>query len=235
MLEGEHQTQRDVAEALLFARDELGPACATALSCVETQVAVLSRRRAGMNLEDAVLAEAFRIARDDRRVANEFVAYLLQDLVCLGRGALSSGLRRFLDTGDLVNSVIGDLWPKLAELQFESRAQFLSLLVGRLRWKASDHARKLRRRPEEPSIDRDADKIESVASKPSPLSEMGVREQRERLILALTKLSERDRRIMRLHLRGEPLDSLSMELGLSRESAYQALKRAKRRARKLLS
>ena len=93
-----------------------------------------------VDLEDAVLAEVHRVAKTDARVADEFVGYFLSDLMRLGGSALSPGLRRFLDTGDLVQSVLGDLWPELASVRFETRGRFLSYLARRLGWKAGDKA-----------------------------------------------------------------------------------------------
>ena len=68
----------------------------------------------------------------------------------------------------------------------------------------------------------------------SPLSEAGSSEERDRLILALMKLSERDRTILRLHLGAQPLEVIASETGLSVESARKALQRAVRRAREVV-
>jgi RNA polymerase sigma factor (sigma-70 family) len=221
---------------MAFAREHLGPASEEALCDPQAQTMVLARMRSGTALEDATLSEVFRAGATDRRVADEFLGYILPGLMERAHPHLSRGLRRFLDTGDLVQSVLGDLWPELLELRFETRAQFLSLLAQRLRWKASNADRKLKaaRRREDMRVATPADEIDHVDDQPSPLSEAGSYEERDRLILALMKLSERDRLILRLHLKAEPLEVIARETGLSMESARKALQRAVRRARKVV-
>src|SRR5262245_49417445 len=98
--------RRQAMEVLQFARDKLGPSSEALLSDPAVQALVLSRLRHGTDLEDAVLAEAHRAASTDRRVADEFIAYFLADLMKLGHHTRSSALRRFLETGDLVQSVL---------------------------------------------------------------------------------------------------------------------------------
>ncbi len=56
-------------------------------------------------------------------------------------------------------------------------------------------------------------------------------EERERLALALMRLPERDRLIVRLHLRGEALPEIMRQTGLASEAARKALQRALLRAR----
>ena len=67
----------------------------------------------------------------------------------------------------------------------------------------------------------------------SPLSAMITREERDQLILRLLRLPERDRDLITMHLRGEPIEVIARELELSRDAAYKALQRAVRRARRL--
>jgi len=60
-----------------------------------------------------------------------------------GGASISPNLRRYLDTGDLVQPVLGDLWPELAGVRFETRGRFLAYMSRRLAWKAAGEARKL--------------------------------------------------------------------------------------------
>ena len=119
--------------ALLFAREQLGPASERVVSTAAAQALILSRIRGGIMVEDAVLAEVHAAARLDQRAADEFLAYFLDDAHKKGRRLLSDGLRRFLETGDLVQSVFGEVWTSIADLNFETRAQFVALLAQRLR------------------------------------------------------------------------------------------------------
>lgn len=228
--------QTAARRVLAFAREQLGPASERVLTDPRAQTVVLGRMRAGTALEDAVLGEVFRAGATDREAADEFLGHLLPDLMGRAQPQLSRGLRRFLDTGDLVQSVVGDLWPELLELRFETRAQFVSLLAQRLRWKASNAARGLERgkRREDLRAEAPAEELELAADGPSPLSELGSSEERDLLVLALMKLSERDRLILRLHLRAEPLEVIARETGLGPEAARKALQRAVRRARELV-
>lgn len=225
-----------VAEVLDFARDKLGPASERLMARPASQALVLSRRRAGDRLEDAVLRIVHRYAREDRAVANEFVAFFLGDLLKLGRPMISTGLRRFLDTGDLIQSVLGDLWGGLSTVRFETRAGYLSLLVQRLGWKASDKVRGLRRerRREDLRVSRPPEDLEIQACADSPLSAAARDEERGRLVRAMLRLSERDRLLLRHHFRGDSLGEIAAAVNLSSQSARKALYRAIRRARELL-
>jgi RNA polymerase sigma factor (sigma-70 family) len=222
--------------ALAFARERLGPASERVLMDPQAQTVVLGRMRSGVALEDAVLGEVFRAGATDRQAADEFLGHLLPGLMERAHPQLTRGLRRFLDTGDLVQSVLGDLWPELLELRFESRAQFVSLLAQRLRWKASNTTRRLERgrRREDLRSAAPAEELELADDGPSPLSELGSSEEGDLLILALMKLSERDQLILRLHLKAEPLEVIARETGLKPEAARKALQRAIRRARDLV-
>lgn len=221
--------------ALIFAREQLGPASERVLMDPQVQTVVLARMRAGSALEDAVLAEVFRAGASDRRTADEFLGYLLPSLMDRAHPHLTRGLRRFLDTGDLVQSVLGDLWPELLELRFETRAQFVSLLAQRLRWKASNTRRSLERgrRREDLRVPGPSEELDLADNVPTPASDLGAREARDLLILALMRLSERDQLILRMHLKAEPLEVIASELGMKPEAARKALQRAIRRAREI--
>lgn len=223
-----------VDEALRFARRSLGPESTRLVGRAATQALVLSQVRAGLGVEDAVLAEVHRRMHEDRALANEFLAFFLSDLYRLGRPMLSPGLHRFLDTGDLAQSVLGDLWPQLGSLRFRTRSEFLSLLAQRLRWKSSDGARKAHRG--EASLE----ELDPACAEPAeesgqdPLQRALDKDGHERLILTLTRLSERDRRLLAAHLQGEPLEALMAELELGYEAARKAQQRALARARRLV-
>ena len=220
-----------VERALRFARDSLGPASAAALAAPAAQAVVLSRVRGGAEVEDAVLAVIHAAMAGDCQLANEFVAHFLGDVLRTGRPMLSPRLRSFLDTWDLAQSVFGDLWPQLADVRFDSRAQFLSLMRKRLSWKASNRARGVAR--EQPGGGDDA--VEPADDGPSPERSLDLREEQELMILAMVRLAPRDRELLEAHLLGEDGAAIARRFSLSLPAAQKALTRAKRRARQLLA
>jgi DNA-directed RNA polymerase specialized sigma24 family protein len=226
---------REVRErALAFAREYLGPASERLVADLGVQVLLVSRMRGGAELEDAVLGEVHR-ASADRALANEFLAFFLTDMLRAGKPMISVGLHRFLDTWDLAQSVLGDVWPQLGELEFQTRARFISLLSQRLSWKSTGRARELSRgkRREDKRLGKPPEELELAQTGASPPSLAGQEEEKERLVLLLMRLPERDRDILRIHLRGGGVDAIMAETGLNYEAARKALQRAIAKARRL--
>ena len=230
-----HDPVLDAAAALRFARGRLGPASEQLLARPDAQALALSRLRHGSDIEDAVLWLVHREARTDPRVADEFVAFFLASLTVAARPALSPGLRRFLDSDDLVQSVMGDLWRELAELEFGTRAQFLAYLNQRVSWKASDHARELMRdkRREDLRTDEGVEDLDPLSPGRAPESLAGIKDEWEKLVLVLLRLPERDRQLLRMHLRGDSVSEIARAMELEVDAARKALQRAMRRAREL--
>ncbi len=221
-------------EILAFARERLGPASERHLAHPDAQARVRSRRRCGSDREDAILGELYRAADDDREVANEFAAYFLCDLLRLGHRATDAGLRRFLDSGDLVQSIFGDLWQDLRAVRFDTRAGFLAYLARKLRWKAADRGRSARREANRGRRRAERDALTDEApTGASPVALAIDAEERERLILLLLRLSERDRELLTLFLKGLDLAEIATRMKLSRNAARVALQRALERAREL--
>lgn len=224
------------AEAVLaFARQHLGPACERLLLEPTRLAAVIQRVRDGRELEDAVLGVVHQAAAQDRAVADEFLSWFLLDLHRIGRSFLAPGLQRYLDSGDLVQSVLGDLWPRLAGARFEDRKRFLAFLSNGLRWKAADWARRLgsARRGEDHRVALPPEELPLTAGGASPATQAGASEERERLILILARLPERDRELLRLHLQGRTLREIGTATGLSEDAARKAVQAAIARARSL--
>ena len=67
------------------------------------------------------------------------------------------------------------------------------------------------------------------------MNERGLREEEERMVLALLRLGERDRDILQAHLKGETASQLAERYGLSHAAAEKALTRAKQRARRIIA
>jgi len=215
----------------------LGPAAARLLASAPGAALALARLRAGKDEEDAVLGLAHAHAGDDPELAGEFAGWLMLEMRRAGRGLAGPALRRFLDTGDLVQSVAGDLWPELFELEFESRGQFLALFASRLRWKAMDRARAQNsmRRREDLRVEPKEDDLHAARSTPSPATEAGDREDLELLALALGRLPERDARMIRRWLEGVDWERIGSEERMAPESARKAVQRAIARAREIVT
>lgn len=224
-----------VPELLAFARDELGGAAGALLGDPAVQALALARLRAGYDVEDAVLSQVHAAMDRDPRLADEFVAYFLRDLLRLGHRVKPAALQRFLDTGDLVQSVLGDLWRDLAAVHYETRARYLAYLSRKLRWKASHKGRALdaAKRSEHRRHELPADELDLAGASDSPATAAARGEDLDRLALVLMRLPERDRRLLTLHLRGAELREIAAELSLEYDAARMALQRAIRRARRL--
>lgn len=223
-------------QARLFAQDCLGPASEHLLSSPASQARILSRLRRGLELEDAVLAEVFSTAATDRLLADEFVAYFLSDILRIAHGRISPGLRQYLDTGDLVDSVLGKLWVDLRKISFKDRASFLAYLACGLGWKAAGQARKWKVKPtgEERSVSLSSDDMATLAGSYSkPDSIVAAKEERDRLILTLPRLRQQDRLILNMHFQGHSREKIAKSLGIKTASVRDALSRAVQQARKL--
>jgi RNA polymerase sigma factor (sigma-70 family) len=214
----------------------LGPYSERQLERPEHRDAVRDRVKEGRSLQDAVLAVVHGLIAEDRRIADEFAAYFLLDLMKMGKVpmASTSRLRRFLDTGDLVNSVFGDLWGDLTTLRFDTGSEFKALFVQRMRWKAADQARKYGKQQiaGEPVLEADAE-ITDRRVDDAPLQATIREEEKQQLILILLRLKPRDRKLLTLHLRDVPLTKIAEEMNLNYDAARKALSRAITQARSL--
>lgn len=217
------------------AAELLGPAAERLLGSAPGAALARARLRAGADPDDAVLGLVHGHAAADAELAAEFAGWLLLEMQRAGRGLAGPALRRFLDTGDLVQSVAGDLWPELFELEFETRGQFLALFASRLRWKAADRARaqNAARRREDLRVEPGEDDLDAARAAPSPATEAADREEIARLALALGRLPERDARMIRRWLEGADWERIGAEERLAPESARKAVQRAIARAREI--
>ncbi len=231
-----------VGELLKFARAELGEASAALLEDPAVQVLALARMRNGYDLEDAVLSQVHesmgvhKTMGRSTRLADEFLGYFLRDLMRLGQRVKLSSLKRFLDTGDLVQSVLGDLWGELARVRFETRGRYLAYLSRKLKWKASNKTRALEadKRSEHRRVDVEGEQDHLQEEPGSPLTQAAQAEDLERLALGLMKLSVRDRSLLTSHLQGIALEGIAKQHNLSYDAARMALKRAIRHARRVV-
>ena len=223
------------ARLLEFARVQLGPRSERCLRGPGAIAAVRARIAEGAELADAVLAHVHACLHDDPRLADEFAAHFVLDLMLMGRMSMatSSRLRRFLDTGDLVLSVFGDVWAEFGDVPFVSRQQYKRLFAQRLDWKAADQARRMTASTRREDLRGPQQPDELHGSQADPLRDAMRREEREQLILLLLRLKDRERRLLSMHLKGEPLEAIAAAEGISSEAARKALARAIDEARQL--
>ena len=226
-----------IQEARAFARQRLGPRSVQLFALDGAAQEVVAQVRAGRDVIDAVLGLVFERMPREPRLADEFFAHFLEDLTRTRRPSLGPRLRRLHDTIDLVQSVLGNLLPRLESLRFEGRAQFLKYLSTSLSSKVVDKVRRgeAAKRREDRYVDAAPEDVEPVDSGPTPAMEVAEREQKhmdqDRLKLLLLRLSERDARILALAMAGEPLESIAEDLGLAPEAARKARQRAVERAK----
>ncbi len=227
-------------ELELFLIEQLGPACVERFRDPLLQQELAKLLADGMELDDAVLKLVHGLSADDRNLADEFFGHFLSALMRIGHFTVSDGLRRFVETGDLVNSVAGSLWRDFAQTEFHTRRQYLTYCGQRLQWKAADRARSMStaKRREDRHRSLELEDVEPMSSagqnKPGPATEVGNREEWDRLAVAMLRLPDRDRMVLQIHLRGGGNADVAEQLSLSPEAARKALQRAIEKARALI-
>jgi RNA polymerase sigma factor (sigma-70 family) len=222
-------------QILEFALSQLGPRSERHLRS-DGLPDVRQRLAQGAELPDAVLGHIHSRLKLDPRLADEFAAHFVLDLMLMGRISMasSSRLRRFLDSGDLVLSVFGDVWAEFEDVRFESRSQYKRFFAQRLQWKAADQARRMTAstRREDLRVAEQPEELEHrAAPAPDPLRDAIRSEDRQRLILLLLRLKDRERRLLTQHLKGETLEAIAAAEGLSTDATRKALARAIEQAR----
>lgn len=219
-----------------FLAGQLGPACLERFGELALRKELAALLTDGVALEDAVLRLVHRESAFDRVVADEFLGHFLSAMTRIGHFLVSDGLRRYLDSGDLVDSIVGNLWQEFTQVEFRTRREFLAFLGRRMQWKAADKARGLAAGRRREDLHREVDFATAGLSnddQPGPSTLAMGAEDRDRLILALLRLPPRDREILNRHLRGEDHAEVARALGLQPAAARKALQRAIEKARAL--
>ncbi len=224
-----------VTEMASFAREHLGPACEQVLSSPGVQARVYSSVQAGAELEDALLREVHHAAKGDRLVAEEFSAYLSNELLELSHGAPPAGTRNLLETSDLAQSVFEDIWPQLAGLEFKTRRQFRAFLRQRVHWKVRDRLRGLRvgSRREDLRVAPPPEALAAEGKEDVPLQFLEALEEKELLDSILARLPKRERRILVLRRSGRSFEEIARELGMKVKTTRNVFYKALEKARKL--
>lgn len=227
---------QDLTAVFQFAESYLGHASLEFLKKHAEDGEIEGWMKDGVNPEDACLRKLHGKISTHPEIAEEFFAYFFEHLLRLRVVDLYPGLRRFLDTGDLVQSVLGDIWPDLGKLNFESRSEFLSLLRQRMKWKAGDKKRffHAQRRREDLRVSATTEEMGVAGIAPSALTQQINKEEHNQMLLALFRLPQRDRTLVKLHMRGASGEEMAEKMGLSLVAARKALERALKRVRSLV-
>jgi RNA polymerase sigma factor (sigma-70 family) len=206
------------ASALEFASQRLGAASRAYFATAEAQERYAALVREGRTLEDAVLGTIYREICRDRQLANEFFTHLLGDLSATGHSLFDGRLRQLMDTGELVDSVIQDLWSDLERIEFRTRGQFLSLLLRRMQWKKSDRLRSAEREKRGGQVVRAQDgalgELADAGAR-SPLSEAEQVVELGRVTKLLARLPQPDRELLLLKLEGLTYEEIARRIGQS--------------------
>lgn len=223
------------ALALRYAREKLGPQSVVVLGQPAAMARVEAGVAAGARIEDEVLKELFQAAKTHRGVANEFFSHFLFGVIGIARDTLAPQLRRLVDTGDLLDSVMGSLWEDLRELHFETRAQFVRLVAQALRWKAQEYDRRMRtlRRREDMHAQASPEELQLAGEDPTPSAVVRSEEERGLLLEVLARLPNKQRYLLRRHLNGDSIADIALDLGTTEATARKALERALQKAKDL--
>jgi len=223
-----------------FAARELGPASYRLVQTELGKEGLRRRQEMGGEVLDIVLGAVFdALKRGDgeKELSEEFFMFLIPHAEARSHGRVAPDLKRHLESQDLANSVLGNIWSDVDKLEFTTFPQFLAMLVQRLSWKASNRGRDLRRykRSDDARVDLDVNEMEGSSSEGSPITELVRAEDNELFIKTIMALPiERERKLIMDHLEGRSVAELAEAYGLEIGSARKALRRALNHARSLL-
>ena len=236
--EGSQSVNQDEHQA--FAARELGPASYRLVHSEQGVQDIQRRLEEGHEVSDVVLGAVFdALQRGDGEpeLAEEFFTYLLPYAEARSHGRVGPDLKRHIESQDIAQSVFGNLWQDLSNLEFATFPQFLSMVIQRIGWKASNRGRDLRRKKRSAGarVDMDVGDLGDGRSGESPVSEIVRAEDHELFVETIMTLpNERDRKFIMGHLDGCSIEEMAETHGLEVESARRALNRALDRAREHL-
>lgn len=225
----------DAAHA--FALEHLGLKSHSYLKADSGEAELADRLRQELSIEDATLGAVFAGLHDDTALASEFFGYFASVLLQSNRSAMNGPLAKIYDRDDLVQSVMGDVFPKMGDLSFQSSGQFLAYLLQKLTWKRMDkfrhHGAAIRDYERNIPIDSPASDERSALVLPdpnayTPLTQLAQEEDEGRVVLALNRLSPQAQSLLRHRLEGGSLDQqYADELGVGLSSLRKQLERAR--------
>ena len=165
---------------------------------------------------DPIIAAVLRGETDRFRL-------LVREYGLLVRGFLATRLYHHEDVEDLAQDVFVIVFEKLAT--YEVGNNFRSWLIGIARFELKNYLRKNRRRANAMERFR-VEMVEAIEPELDTEHESLQRENVERLLDCISRLSDRARRIVRAGLDGSRAEDLAEELGMSANAIYQARFRA---------
>ena len=221
-----------------FAARELGAASYRLLQTQRGAEDLKGRQGQDREVADVVLGVVFdalkRGEQGGEELAEEFFKFLLPYAESRSHGRVGPSLRRHLESQDLAQSVIGNLWQDIPDLEFTTFPQFLSMVIQRISWKASNRGRDLKRkkRSEDVRVEVNMEEVPRPGNSPSPMTEFAWQEDKELLMETILAMpNERDRKLIMGRIEGLSLEEMAASLDLEVESARRALNRALERAR----
>lgn len=220
-----------------FTLKELGPKSHSHLKTEAGEVELERRLESEMSMEDAALGAVFLEVSSDAVLAGEFFGYFASVLLQSNRSAINGPLAKHYDRDDLVQSVLGDVLPKMGDLSFETSGQFLAFLLQKLTWKRTDKYRYHGAgvRDDDRSVplqsQSSADQDPLLFQEPSartPLTQLTHEEDEGRIVLALNRLPQQAQGLLRHRLEGGGLtQEYATELGVEYSSLRKLLERAR--------
>lgn len=188
----------------------------------------------GADLEDATLRALHARIGDDAALQSDFVSYFWERLYSSGRLHMAgdSPLRRLIDTADLADSVYGRLGPQLPQLTFNTRREFLSLLMLKMRQRTVDQHRSLhtKRRGESRRAETTPDDLAELLSAERPTDDpvlAAIRSEEGMLsFMICSRLNDTDRRVIEAFLEDPDNGAMARRLGKTPAATRMALRRA---------
>jgi hypothetical protein len=121
-----------------FAARELGAASYRLLQTQRGAEDLKGRQGQDREVADVVLGVVFdalkRGEQGGEELAEEFFKFLLPYAESRSHGRVGPSLKRHLESQDLAQSVIGNLWQDIPDLEFTTFPQFLSMVIQRIGW-----------------------------------------------------------------------------------------------------
>lgn len=220
----------DVATTLAFAA-RVGPRTLELVSAPDGRAALTAALAAGFTLEDAVLQVVYPRAQRDRVLLEEFLRFMQPEFERIGELAIQPRLRAKLDKLDVCQSVIGDLLPRLPEIQFRTRSEFCAYLLNKMRWKATDRGRQRIAAEERERRVAEGERGAARPDVPQPVEALIEVEDRRRMQEVLAQMTPREQEVLRLHLDERTPKEIAEQLGMTRDAVYKALQRGMARAK----
>jgi RNA polymerase sigma-70 factor (ECF subfamily) len=181
-----------------------------------------------MSPDDSFAVLLARLRAGDERAAELLVCEFTTRLLALARSRLQAALRGKVDAEDVVQSVFKSFFVRQAAGQFEltSRDGLWGLLARLTVRKCTARARYFRtegrdvhREVSAPAADPDGAEWEALAHEPTPEEAAVLTETVELLVRELGNRGE----ILVLALQGEPVATISAQLGCSERTVYRVL------------